>query len=50
MGVHRTRGEPDELELTPTGVELNGSERVRFAPERPRAVHPRRAPARGKEH
>ena len=25
MGVHRTRGEPDEIELTAMGVKLNGS-------------------------
>ena len=28
MGVHRTCGEPDEIELTPIGVKLNGSRRV----------------------
>jgi len=28
MGVHRTCGEPDEIELTAIGVELNGSGRV----------------------
>jgi len=29
MGVHRTCGEPNEIELTPMGVKLNGSRRVR---------------------
>ena len=29
MGVHRTCGEPDDIEPTPTWVELNGSWRVR---------------------
>ena len=28
MGVHRTCGEPGEIELTPMGVKLNGSLRV----------------------
>ena len=28
MGVHRTCGEPDEIELTPMGVELHGPGRV----------------------
>ena len=32
MGVHRTCGEPDEAELTPIGVNLNGSGRVHVAP------------------
>ena len=35
MGVHRTCGEPDEIELTPMGVKLNGSGRVHPAPPRP---------------
>ena len=28
MGVHRTCGEPDEIELTPMGVKLNGLRQV----------------------
>ncbi len=28
MGVRRTCGEPNEIELTPMGVKLNGSRRV----------------------
>ena len=28
MGVHRTCGGPNEIELTPTGVKLNGSRLV----------------------
>ena len=30
MGVHRTCGEPSEIELAPMGVKLNGSQRVRL--------------------
>ena len=33
MGVHRTCGEPNEIELTPIGVDLNGSGHV------PRRLH-----------
>ena len=29
MGVHRTCGEPDEIGLTPMGVEMNGPRCVR---------------------
>ena len=28
VGVHRTRGEPNGIELTPIGVEVNGPRRV----------------------
>ena len=34
MGVHRTCGEPDEIELTPMGVKLNGTRRIRPGPPR----------------
>ena len=29
MGVHRTRGEPNDIELNVIGVKLNGSRHVR---------------------
>ena len=47
MGVHRTCGEPDEIELTAMGVELNGSQVAAWHGgaghvQRERDVHPRR--------
>ena len=36
VGVHRTRGEPNEIELTATDVLLNGRGQVRAARLRPR--------------
>ena len=41
----RTRGGPDEIGLTPMGVELNGSGRVRDAGRHDDVVQPRHEPA-----